>query len=432
MPDYYVNDVQISNCKPEMVPGFYIAAELDGKYNSAKGTGFEVKDAAGATVPFKPSSYIMYQSTKEKNKKLITNEDLVVCLAGKGKCGIPHVVECLIPDVCKHLNDLQLKDKLPFWVIIGPKPEQIGDAACKKVPTLYKFSDPNSLSGFYTYYQAMNRYPDQVVSFSVRDSLWEQIDIPIQISFRTSDGMNGVDVNDIGGNETDYVAPPVFHYKFVGFTTPEYKPIPITDTAGHVLTTTDVVTKKYKSLMGPTGLPLIDDNKLNMYQALESNREEEYIRLQKMLAGALDTKPISPYGYTRKEFVRIIDGLITNICILYSKRLADDKRMIAKLQGKTSPVISRQSSRANLESGLQRAGSTFDPTGIFDAMFSQSCRDTGVTSELFLETIRPRYTKVGTIFDIDMGCQPKKETGQSTAVSRQTDVIPIAKWQSSF
>jgi hypothetical protein len=441
MTDYFLNGVQVSRCTPQMVPGFYIGAELDGLYNSAKGIGFKVKDSDADdahVVGFSPTAFTMYQSTKEKYQRLISNQELVVCLAsngGKSKCGIPHIIDCLIPDICGHLKELQLKTKATFYVIVGPRPEEVGNGAFKMIPTLYKFTDRDILSGFYTYFQSVNRYPNQVVTFQVTDGIWDKIDIPIEIKFRTSNGMTSIDTNDIGGADNDYVAPADFKYRFVGFNYPDYKPIELRDRNGvllgrHITDKDHPTGGKYIPIKDAAGTTLIDASKLQMYQSLEDNRFEEYQRIREMLEGTLNTKSLSPYGYTRREFVRIMDGLISNICLLYSKRLADDRKVVDKLRGDISPPLSRQPSRTNVAGGpgIQRVGSGFDATGMFDSMFITSCRDHSQTSELFLESIRPEYTTTGVIFNIDMGCQPKQESNAPVKTGGQVYVNSIIKW----
>jgi hypothetical protein len=490
MVDYFINDIKIPGCNPGMVAGFYIGAELNGHFNSLTGEGFTVKDSNSKTVGFDNKSYLLYQPKKEKRRKLLSTEDMIVCLDNnKNRCNIPTIIGCMIPNICKHLKDLNLKSNETFYIIIGAKEElekTSGSYELKMVPTLYRFTDKNILSGFFTYYQSLNKYPNQVATFIVEKEIWKQITIPLKICFRKFDGMTAVDINDIGGDDDDFVAPADFKYKMLSFIPPVYTPIPLQDRNG-----TPLVDDSDHPLTGPDGKVMIDQDKLIMFKFLEEKRKEDYETIYDLINGTLHQKSLSPYGYTRKEFVRIVDATINNIVKLYKKRLENDKRFQSKIYGETSPLLSlqnssntspllsRDSSNNNLKklpadgfkmippplpnrrrnivppgNGMYKnlkmpvAGQvdtddselisttlpyedpSIDPTSILDPYFISACKNGKNMSELFLELIYPipDVHNHETIFVIDIGCQANKEDNKPAPVSTIDHINPITKW----
>lgn len=222
------------------------------------------------------------------------------------KCGYPSTIGCLFPRICE---SGKFKTHYAFYTIAG-----ILGEPTKEVGIIYKVFSEQIIRGVALYYQSLNKYMQKGFIYYFESSKdWKQVDIPIDIKFRITDGMTLTDTTNIGGDKDDIVVPYNFRVNNLFFLEPEPR-----------FTTLGVS---------------LNDEQAQKFASECRSLKIAYNNIKTMINGTFELRPESGFGYTRGELVNKVENNFKKICVAYSKVIADEKRLIAKYKGKQSGMM---------------------------------------------------------------------------------------------
>lgn len=433
---YDIDGVKITNCTVGMVDGFYLGSMFDGNnYDYEKKTGLLVKDNDNSLVYESKSP--KYEKIEGFGTNILLGENCHM-QHDPESMKIPENIVCIIPSIVKDAKKL---GKGPYYLVVGPESKRIvrsktstitvstkkylpipsfeefpsgrsrrdaltsmpvitdtkPDTFTETIKTknldgqlnvfegkllIYKVFDFDIIRGIASYYESKNRYSYKLLIYKIDESFtWTSIDMPISIKFRTTDGMNIVDTNEIGGYGDDFVSPSHVFISNLSMIKPFYEPLPIKNPDASLKT---------------------------QLATIEERRKEDYETLSLLIDGPFDLS-YSVYGYTRSELVKSLESRFQQICTLYTRRLYEDIRIKAKLTNEK----------------FDNAPKKFSPEAILDSCFIDGCSVPKDLNTYFIESFTSEYDTKKKMIKLRLmyNCQPAKEGNPAPPVNRQEYLV---------